>query len=163
MSRRRRLSSVATVAFGVSLLLSLTACSTRASPDDYIAADECPVSIPTVGTPTGQHTPGSYHHAGDLWVTGPPDGVLELIGPEDGGLPGTKLVWYRPERGAPLTVTGRRLDGPSGPLVASIPEGYAGHLQATGVNLPEPGCWEITGRSAGETLTFVARMEIRTP
>ncbi len=72
-----------------------------------------------------------------------------------------KLVWYRPERGAPLTIAGRRLDGPSAAIEVSIPDGYSGFLQATAVDFPEPGCWEITGQSAGETLTFVARMELR--
>jgi hypothetical protein len=55
-----------------------------------------------------------------------------------------------------LKITGRRLDAPGPPLVASVPDGYGtAGFQASGVFFPTVGCWEITGSVGGSTLTFV--------
>ena len=64
-----------------------------------------------------------------------------------------------------LTVTGRRLDGPAGPL-QSDGKGHGGWTNddqfiMTGINFPTVGCWEITGHyeskelNESEDLTFV--------
>jgi len=162
VSRLLRRSRFAAVALGVALLPLIAACSAFGAEDDeYIPLDECPVTQPTGGTAPTHGYSDSHHHEGAFWVTVPVSGTYELIQPEDGGLPGTKLVWWRPEPGVPLEITGRRLDGPAGPLETSVPDGYAGLLQATGIAFPEVGCWEITGRAAGQELTFVARVEVR--
>ena len=163
MNRPHRRSSLAAVALGVALLPLFAACSAFGAEDDeHIPLDECPVTQATTGGELpGQRGEGGYHHDGEFWVTLPVSGTFELIQPEDGGLPGTKLVWWRPEPGVPLEITGRRLDGPAGALETSVPDGYAGLLQATGIRFPEIGCWEITGRAAGQELTFVAHVEVR--
>jgi hypothetical protein len=60
-----------------------------------------------------------------------------------------------------LTITGRRLDGPSKPLIfdgasnAYIP---GRPFITASVHLPAAGCWEITGHSRGEDLTFVVKI-----
>lgn len=70
---------------------------------------------------------------------------------------GVKVPWYRPE-GEPLVVTGRRLDGTSPPLTASIPCCYPTRFQASGLFFPDPGCWEITATAGKSSLTFVVRV-----
>ncbi|HEY6304957.1 MAG TPA: hypothetical protein VI488_00695 [Candidatus Angelobacter sp.] len=91
-----------------------------------------------------------------------------------------KTFWYRVDyswRAEPqpkLTITGRRLDGPAPPLmVMTWPRRNAAPAQATnaiidysgrgamltGVYVPVPGCWEITGDYEGDRLSFVVWVE----
>lgn len=81
-----------------------------------------------------------------------------------------KIFWFRlgyswrREPVPKLRVTGRRLDGPAPAL--TTPQGpatnaftnenneYSGAM-LTGVYLPTPGCWEITGDYEGDKLSFV--------
>jgi len=66
-----------------------------------------------------------------------------------------KFPWYRAVEGE-LVVTGRRLDAASPPLRANIPGGYGTiGFQASELIFPAEGCWEVTGRVAKQTLTFV--------
>jgi hypothetical protein len=60
-----------------------------------------------------------------------------------------------------LTITGRRLDGPSKPLIfetASNAYMPGRPFITASVHLPTAGCWEITGHSKGENLTFVVKI-----
>jgi len=67
-----------------------------------------------------------------------------------------KFPWWRLVRGH-LTISGRRLDAPAPPLIPDVPNGYgAVGFQASGVVFPRQGCWQVTGRLAGSSLTFVA-------
>ena len=82
-----------------------------------------------------------------------------------------KIFWFRvgydyhTEPIPKLKVTGRRLDGPAPPLVH--PQGEAtnailGSVTAsmlTGVYVPTPGCWKITGDYQGDKLSFVVWVE----
>ena len=77
-----------------------------------------------------------------------------------------KIFWFREDynwRTEPvpkLRVTGRRLDGSAPPLVT--PQGPATNViidswrgaMLTGVWVPVPGCWKITGDYQGEKLSF---------
>jgi hypothetical protein len=65
-----------------------------------------------------------------------------------------KVLWVRPA-GARLTIGGKRLDGDAEPVTAVIPDGYSFTFQATGVNLPSSGCWQIEGTADDHKLTFV--------
>jgi hypothetical protein len=66
-----------------------------------------------------------------------------------------KFPWWRLTRGR-LTISGRRLDAPSPPLVSYVPNGYgAVGFQASAVIFPRQGCWQITGQLAGKSVTFV--------
>jgi len=82
-----------------------------------------------------------------------------------------KIFWYRVGYGwrtepiPKLRVTGRRLDGPAPAL--TTPQQPATNVildsdrgaMLTGVYVPTPGCWEITGDYDGDKLSFVVRVE----
>lgn len=67
-----------------------------------------------------------------------------------------------------IKVTGKRLDGPAPPLM--LPQGPATNAiidsqrgaMLTGVWMPVPGCWEITGDYQGDKLTFNVWVESMT-
>ena len=75
-----------------------------------------------------------------------------------------KIFWgsvdfdYRNKEDYDLKVTGRRLDGDAPPLLVDrvtnalfVPRA----AMLTGVYVPTPGCWEITGDYKGQKLSFV--------
>jgi hypothetical protein len=76
-----------------------------------------------------------------------------------------KVFWWRAgynwraEPQPDLTVSGKRLDVPAPPLVASRatnafhPDFSSAML--VGVDMPTLGCWEITGKYQGAALSFV--------
>jgi hypothetical protein len=74
----------------------------------------------------------------------------------------TKIFWYRvgynprTEPSPNLKVTGKRLEGHGGPLVVQYSNAIMGDVSAmlTGVYVPRPGCWEITGNYEGDTVSF---------
>ena len=86
-----------------------------------------------------------------------------------------KVFWFRvgySARNEPvpkLRVAGRRLDGPAPPL--EHPQGIATNgilgeqvsSMLTGVYVPTPGCWEITGDYEGDKLSFVVWVEPAQP
>ena len=95
-----------------------------------------------------------------------------------------KIFWYRvgydwrAEPQPKLTITGRRLDGPAPPLmVMTRPRRNGAPAQATnaiidytgrgamltGIYVPVPGCWEITGDYEGDKLSFVVWVEPAKP
>jgi hypothetical protein len=77
----------------------------------------------------------------------------------DGAL-GMKVGWELRKRGT-LFVTGRRLDGQAPPARAYISDSYDDYIGGMSLYLvfPRPGCWEITGRVADGSLTFVTLVE----
>jgi hypothetical protein len=99
-----------------------------------------------------------------LQAQAPYDGKFEFKpgGPgfvdRDGAL-GIKVAWHRFMRGA-LIVGGKRLDGVAPPARAYMNKGY-GHIGFQPIYLvfPTPGCWQITGRIADHSLTFVVYVE----
>ena len=86
-----------------------------------------------------------------------------------------KIFWlsedydWRTEPIPKIKVTGKRLDGPAPPLM--LPQGpatnaivnTAGGAMLTGVWMPTPGCWEITGDYEGEKLSFNVWVEPAKP
>jgi len=81
----------------------------------------------------------------------------------------TKLQYWRKEYDRPtgpqpeLIVTAKRLDSEA-PLVfaerANVSFVTNNILQMmTSINVPTVGCWEITGRYRGQTLSFVVSLE----
>jgi hypothetical protein len=91
-----------------------------------------------------------------------------------------KIFWYRvgydwrAEPQPRLTITGRRLDGPAPPLMVmtwqrrngapaqatnAIMDDSGRGAMLTGVYVPVPGCWEITGEYEGDRLSFVVWVE----
>jgi len=101
---------------------------------------------------------GSAHGNGQLWVGGLGEGGVIDAGPEstdkDGSV-GWKFGWWRAVPGR-LRITGRRLDGAAPPVRSDVPDGYGDlGFQASGVDFPMPGCWEVTGVVGTTSLSFV--------
>lgn len=102
-----------------------------------------------------------WYGNGALWVEVPTRGVLPAERPY--GAPwarewDTKLPWWRDIAGK-LTITARRLDGPSAGFHAEVPNGYGttGFVPSS-LMWPAPGCWQVTGAIPGRSLTFVTRV-----
>jgi len=127
-------------------------------PEMQMTAASCPVTQPlnppltpppavSAGEPIG--TGGFWYGIDGLWVTLPSQGSL---------LQSDKKVWWHTIPGW-LAVEGRRLDMPAPPLMVNIPPGYDEmNLQATGLNFPTLGCWEVIGRVSGHELRFVVNV-----
>ena len=61
-----------------------------------------------------------------------------------------------------LAIVTRRLDATTAPLPADVPGGYGDTgFQVSGLNFPAAGCWEVSGRVGGNTLTFVVNVAER--
>lgn len=71
----------------------------------------------------------------------------------DDGSIDAKFGWWRAGSGK-IRISGRRLDGPAPPLRTHVPDGYSAGFQATGLIFPTTGCWRVTGRYGGASLTF---------
>jgi hypothetical protein len=121
------------------------------------------VTIPAGVESGGRHDP--YHHGdSDLSVALWSNGIVLFhqgghgFRTRDGGL-GTKFGWRRGVTGK-LKITGRRLDAAAPPLRAHIPFGYGERgFQSTYIIFPTTGCWEVTGKAAEASLTFVTQVE----
>jgi hypothetical protein len=91
---------------------------------------------------------GSSYGNGQLWVGGlGPDGVVDRLD--------WKFGWWREVPGQ-LRITGQRLDATAASLHSDVPTGYGRTgFQASGVEFPTEGCWQVTGQAGGASLTFV--------
>lgn len=129
------------------------------------AAARCKVTKPTAGTRPPKPVPASFNY-GNARVAvalNPPNGRIVAGRLPGGGYRATinpdgsihaKYGWWRAGTRPGLKISGRRLDAPAPPLRASIPDGYYGGFQATGLTFPTVGCWRVTGRYGTATLTF---------
>ena len=69
-----------------------------------------------------------------------------------------KVGWFRPE-GAELTITGQRLDEDAPALESYVPCCYPTRFQATGLDFPTEGCWEVNAKAADKEITFIVWVE----
>ena len=88
----------------------------------------------------------------------------------DLGFEQRKIVWFSSaydwKKKMPLTITGRRLDGPSAPLIFDFASNAfisgKGYFIVSALTLPTMGCWEITGhyksQELSQELTFVVKI-----
>jgi hypothetical protein len=101
-----------------------------------------------------------------LWTALPRSGDVWGWLPRAPGQPDltAKLFWFsvdydrHKEGNANLKVTGRRLDGDASRLATSPTTNALGDpydAMLTGIYVPSPGCWEITGDYKGQKLSFV--------
>lgn len=171
-SRVRHLGALASICIGSSLLWISISCSNasnlrQSTEPNLTASASCAVT-----TPNGRHNPGETpscaertsptgfhgnHGNGQLWVGLPNESKL-LVSPEKDGSLRWKFPWWRAVCGH-LTISGRRLDAPAGPLRGEVPSGYGqAGFQASGVYFPSEGCWEVTGRAGDAELTFVVEV-----
>jgi hypothetical protein len=109
---------------------------------------------------------GVWYGTEKLWTALPRDGVWRGSGP---ARPyhfayDNKLPWGRTNppfrrRDDPLTVTGKRLDGPAPEFTETFESSgfgpdYSGEGIMGGISIPVFGCWQITGRYKDAGLTF---------
>jgi hypothetical protein len=132
----------------------------RAGTED---AERCPVTLPSRAGPPGVSPRdffgwGDSYGNGKFWVGGLwPGGVINADASfiaEDSSV-GMKFGWWRAAPGK-LAITGRRLDAPAPSARGVVPDGYGETgFQASGVDFPTEGCWEVTGALPTTRLTFV--------
>ncbi len=145
----------ATSALSLAFALALLA---ACRPAEFV----CPVTTPNGQNPPDENPSDLYFGDGQLTTVLWPEGTVTLVdgGPGEISQDGTlsmKFPWWRGDgvRGK-LSITGRRLDGGAAALRASVPEGYGETgFQASGLIFAGPGCWEVTARAGGASLTFV--------
>ena len=143
----------------------------RISSQDSPSAN-CQVTLPSDGVyepPTTDFWssrgpgPGQFWFGTDkLWTVLPVDGTWRgpyPRGPRD-FVYGEKLQWFRTRaafspKGVPLTIKGKRLDGPAPSFIETNeffdynPGGIVG-----GISIPAYGCWEITGHYDDQEVRF---------
>jgi hypothetical protein len=142
------------------LLLSvLTACTSSKSIEN-MPASLCPITKPVwIKPPEDAAIPDSpafgYYFANEdrsilasAWWIDQEDYQLHVT------KEGIKLGWFRPA-GAPLQITGQRIDARAPPLHADIPVTYPTRFQATGIYFPTQGCWEVNAKADESELTFI--------
>jgi len=159
------------------LLISLVAFRAVGQQNSSDQRPEAPASCPVTRAPAVAFTPPrlpergkddsfvwfgteklwtSIRRSGDVWGWAP-----RAVGSADLT---AKIFWYsvdydrHREGNANLKVIGRRLDGDAPPLwtlptTNALFDPYDSML--TGVYVPTPGCWEITGAYKGQQLSFV--------
>ncbi len=148
--------------------------ATATTPDN--PSDSCPVTkppspafIPPAPYPSQPSSGTFWFGTEKLWTLLPADGTWRLLHSDKGF--GQKLFWWREgydwtvEPQPKLIVTAKRLDT-SAPAVsaprASTSNGYRREdwksFMVVGVDVPTPGCWQITGRYDSDELRFVVRV-----
>lgn len=133
--------------------------ATRASDSSFVPPSPYPSAAPSWND--------VWIGAEGLWVMAPADGIWRGVkrSSQHGPVYGNKQFWW--SRGydgtteplPELTVSGRRLDGDTPPFVAG-PATNAHHADFGGwTMLVAPqiplGCWEMTGRYRGHSVSFV--------
>lgn len=152
--------------------------TTRSAAPVLTPVDGVPVSCPITVLGETTFTPSSetprdlsaiygqvWFGTPELWTRISPAGEAWRglpVGPD--GEVGNKTIWwskhYSPEDPGRISVTAEHLDG-SAPIVEV--EGRAGgghtpfdgHFILVGLEIPEPGCWEVTAEYRGASLSYV--------
>jgi hypothetical protein len=154
-----------------------TSLGTRAS-----APPRCAVTMPNGSTPPGEARSAAHHGNGALWTVLPRNGrvvgvdeealadraaLARIVGDGIFGLSGAdgsiraKFPWWWGGQGVKpqLSITGRRLDQPAGPLrVEGRPGSGEPDFWASGMIFPTDGCWKVTGRAGDTALSFVVQV-----
>ena len=91
-------------------------------------------------------------------VAGRLPGGGEMAHVNPGGSISAKVGWWRRTL-RPLSVRGRRLDGPAPPLRADVApsSGYGAFLPSI-LTFPATGCWRVVGSVGRTRLSFVVRV-----
>ena len=118
---------------------------------------------PTPAKPPAVYVGQFWYGSPDLWTMLGSDGTWSHL--QLGGVGySQKIFWWRQGYVAPaeqkpaLTVTATRLDA-SAPVVSVADATNAsadfGDAMLVGVDLPSPGCWQITGHYHDHELSFI--------
>lgn len=141
------------------------------APASSLPPAECPITQPQTPpfVPFNRKpslNSGEFWYGSDkLWTAVRANGTWSDLPFSPGQGYAQKVFWWRQgydvqaEPQPDLKVTGRRLDAPAPPLVASrATNAYAddiGSAMLVGVQVPSAGCWEITGQYRDAKLSFV--------
>ncbi len=106
----------------------------------------------------------SWYGTASLWTRLNTDGEIWSALPVSAAGRSQKTFWWRQgynvhaDPTPPIGVSGTRLDGPGrfvfGPPGTNAAFGQ-GAAMLVGIEIPEPGCWEITGTYGADSLTYV--------
>jgi hypothetical protein len=114
---------------------------------------ECAETNAATGMPTNANTAAFSRR----WYASP-DRRIWASKPDRFYASGNKVLWERPS-GEQLTVRGRPLTSTGPDLVPTVPSGYERFdYQASGIEFPVAGCWEIVARSGTSELRFVTEV-----
>ena len=144
-------------------------------PVEIDPSDACPVTSPpdpafVPPPPYSRYAPSGefWYGTADLWTAVLGDGTWRQLPHDETGY-SQKVFWWRKDYNGEsdpqprLTVTGQRLDGAAPLLTASrATNAYHssfGWAMLVGVDLPNAGCWEITGYLDGHNLSFIVWVE----
>lgn len=127
-----------------------------ASADAAQAAEDsdCPVSAPIQVQPPELVHESSPLPRGEYYVSADKK-IWAVAGLWRQG--GQKVPWVKP-LGSQLVVQGRRLDGDSAPLWASLPAGFTNDFQPSRLLFPSSGCWEIETRADASVMRIVVKV-----
>jgi hypothetical protein len=144
-------------------VLSLAQCLTTLAPN--------PPFVPPIAYPPDGLAAGTFWYGTDqLWTSLSVDGKWKA---DDKGKVFEKLVFWRrgfdwrKELKPKLIITGKRLDDDA-PSIAEADAnavfvtdkpGYMPPGIMTGIDIPTPGCWELTAHYGGHTLSFIVSVE----
>jgi hypothetical protein len=138
------------------------------TPSAPAAETSCSPTAPNGVKPPGEEPSREFFGNGKLFTLLWPNGVVifEPGGPgeirDDGSLAMKWPFWRGAGVSGELTIEGRSLHRPGLSVSAEIPDEYGKTgVQPTALVFPEPGCWEVTARAGGTSLTFVTKVELR--
>src|SRR5262245_48829062 len=116
----------------------------------------CPVTLPNGNTPPGELRNTGNHGNEFLWTTFTPGGRMVSESLRDGS---RRVVfrWWRKVAGN-LTVTAQRLDAPAPSIHGRIERARGTPFEASVINFPTSGCWEIAARIGNNSLRFVVEL-----
>ena len=150
--------SVSFVSSAVALTVIGLAAPRAAHPaQDASTTSTCAVSAPVPDRPHDDPHASSFASPNGTWYANDERTVWAWWW---GNVPPSrsfKVLWVRPA-GEQIRVTGRRLDGPSDPMTANIPDGYPHTFQASGLTFPTAGCWQVEATVQSARLDFVVRV-----
>ena len=132
----------------------------------HVAPANCPVTRPyqssRFASPSGYPgpSPGHFYFGTDgIWTMLPVDGVLK--GSAANGSTHAWLLWFRHgytpwvEPTPKLKVDAKRVNGTAQKVVVSPAKFLPRNIMIVGIDIPNSGCWQITGRFDEEELAFV--------
>jgi hypothetical protein len=143
--------------------------TTEVEEKTFVWPDSCPVTVLGKGafTPASETPDGPPELYDAVWYGTPklymminPDGKSS----ENRWLGGEKTFWWSKdfsissEPEPDIEVSARRLDGKTTYEAGQTTHGMRddiGDFMLVGVTLPEPGCWELTARYRGASLSYV--------
>ncbi|HKE45416.1 MAG TPA: DUF6174 domain-containing protein [Steroidobacteraceae bacterium] len=150
------------------IVLASIACAMSAARAQDSACQRTLASTQKPAVPV--HSSDDWYGSESLAVRLPPDGSWWGSGPKD-GYRGHMYWWslgYARGDESNLTVKGRRLDGDSAPArvlptrIAWDPS-FESRAMEVDISFPSAGCWEITGRYLGQTLSVVVDVPTEAP